>query len=124
MKRILVVEDDPDIQDYLEIFLTERGYSLVRAFNGQDAFDQLAVRGDIDLILLDVIMPVMDGEEFFRRLRREKGLDIPVILISVNGAAADRLRRVGRLEGFFRKGLDAEELCDMVAAILNTPPAR
>ncbi len=123
MKRILVVEDDPDIQDFLEIFLTERGYSLVRAFNGQDAIDQLGVRDDIDLILLDLIMPVMDGEEFFRRLRQDMGSDVPVILISVNGAAADRLRQIGPLQGFFRKGLEAEELCDMVDTVLNTPPA-
>jgi CheY-like chemotaxis protein len=122
MSRILVVEDDPDIQDYLAIFLTERGHSLVRAFNGREALEQLALRSDIDLVLLDMIMPVMDGEEFFRRLRLEARSDVPVILISVNGATADRLRQIGPLQGFFRKGLEAEALCDMVDTLLSTPP--
>jgi len=65
-QKILVVEDEKHIARFIEVNLTKAGYEVSKAYNGQEALD--IITGDIkhlpDLIILDIAMPVMDGEEF------------------------------------------------------------
>jgi serine phosphatase RsbU (regulator of sigma subunit) len=82
--KILLVDDEPYNRDYLEQELADRNHELIQAVNGQDALEK--VRSDApDLILLDIMMPVMDGFEMLRHLKENPATrDIPVIVISAN----------------------------------------
>ena len=78
-KTILVVEDDAALSDAFTIILSKDDFSVLRAYNGKEALDILS-REQPDLILLDLLMPIMDGREF---LRNSKNIhNIPVIVLS------------------------------------------
>lgn len=79
-KHILIVEDDLALNDAFSTVLRKEGFNVSCAFNGQEALD-LVLRDSVDLILLDIIMPVMDGTEFLRRVK-SKALKIPIIVFS------------------------------------------
>lgn len=82
--RILLIEDDPDISDLLQAAL-EPTYECLRATNGLEGL-QLAEAGEPDLIISDIMMPVMDGYEFIRRLRKDSRFaSIPVVFLSALG---------------------------------------
>jgi CheY-like chemotaxis protein len=83
-KRILVVEDDPITSGAIRMVLRWEGFDVDCARNGREALDKLrSAQSKHDLILLDVRMPVLDGEQFRRQQKRDAALkDIPVIVIS------------------------------------------
>lgn len=82
--KILIVDDEPFNLDYLEQELEELDYVTVRAVNGQEALDKV-VSETPDLVLLDIMMPIMDGFEVLTRLKADSSLrEIPVIVISAN----------------------------------------
>jgi CheY-like chemotaxis protein len=82
-KNILVVEDDRDIQAAITLVLETQGYRVAAAANGRDALDYLHRSEPPDLVLLDLMMPVMDGWQFRREQKRDPALAaIPVIVIS------------------------------------------
>jgi CheY-like chemotaxis protein len=122
-KTVLIVEDDNDIQGYYKIILSRLGLHLLRAGDGREALEIIDSGTPVDLILLDVVMPVMDGTEFFRRLRADRGSKVPVILSSVNEVMADRVRTIGSVEGVFLKGRAGGELVAMIREILQLPAA-
>jgi DNA-binding response OmpR family regulator len=85
MKKVLVVEDDIKMRKILVDELKKQGFSTIEAGNGQDGLD-LALKEKPDLILLDLIMPVMDGLEMLNRLRAEKeGQKVQVIILTNSG---------------------------------------
>ena len=90
MARILIVDDEPEIVRGLEDNLRFEGYQTVSATNGEEAL-ALALSAGPDLILLDVMMPRMSGWDVCRALR-EKGVDVPVIMLTARGEEADRVR--------------------------------
>jgi CheY-like chemotaxis protein len=92
---VLVVDDDDEIREVLVEVLEGRGFRAVAAANGKQALDELHTGTRPQVILLDMMMPVMDGAEFRAAQRREPELaGIPVVLIS---AHADLTARVGEL---------------------------
>lgn len=83
-QKILIVDDEPFNIDYLEQELEELNYTTISASNGQEALDQVTTESP-DLILLDIMMPVMDGFEVLKHLKNDPDAsDIPVIVISAN----------------------------------------
>ncbi|MEM6281548.1 MAG: response regulator transcription factor [Chloroflexota bacterium] len=87
-KTIMVVDDKISVQMLIEDYLTERGYRVVRASNGRDAL--LVARNEKpDLILLDIMMPEMDGYEFIRTYHKEQ--DTPIILLTAKLEEADKV---------------------------------
>jgi DNA-binding response OmpR family regulator len=87
-QTVLIVDDDPDIRDSIEELLRSDGLPPATAANGEEALRALET-GPVGVILLDLMMPVMDGRQFVEELRRRR-IDIPVILLS----AGRDLRRV------------------------------
>jgi CheY-like chemotaxis protein len=80
---VLIVEDNPDVRDSLAMVLTVEGYEVSSAENGQEALDQLRSHPLPDVILLDLMMPVMDGWEFRKQQRQDPLLaQIPVVVMS------------------------------------------
>jgi CheY-like chemotaxis protein len=90
-RRILVVEDDTDIREALLEILVHHGYAAVGAEHGRDALDKLESNAERPaVILLDLMMPVMDGPTFRReQLRRPDLAAIPVVVISAQASLAD-----------------------------------
>lgn len=110
-KRILSIEDDPSFSRYLSYMLTKEGYEVVTATNGLTGLRK-AEEEDLDLILLDVMLPGLDGFEVCHRLRAEpKTAHIPVLMLSAKGQDSDKVTglRVGANE-FLSKPIDREVL--------------
>jgi CheY-like chemotaxis protein len=118
-KTVLVVEDDLDMQHYFRIVLSGEGLELVPAGNGAEALEVLDSGRQVDLILLDMVMPVMNGEEFFRSLRVERKSSVPVIFSSVDETRAEPLKSIGRLDGIFLKGRPSKELLELIHRTLG-----
>jgi CheY-like chemotaxis protein len=80
---VLIVEDDPGLRDMLEQLLHLQGFAPITTANGREALDFLRMGGHADVILLDLIMPVMDGRGFRREQERDEQLSpIPVVVMS------------------------------------------
>ena len=89
MARVLVVDDDPDVRQLVEMKLRLDGIETLTATNGQEALDVLA-SNDVDLVVLDLMMPVMDGIETCRRIREAEDMaDLPVIMLTAKAQASD-----------------------------------
>lgn len=88
MYNILVCDDEKDITDALKIYLTTEGYKVYTAFNGQDAVD-VALKEDIQLVIMDIMMPVMDGMTAMTKIREEK--NVPVIMLTAKGEDTDKI---------------------------------
>lgn len=86
--NILVVDDDREIVDSISIFLSAEGYGVLKAYDGIEALDMLS-ENDAQLILLDIMMPKLDGIKTLMKLRETK--NIPVIMISAKSEDADKI---------------------------------
>ena len=114
--QILVVDDDPDILEALSEILEAEGYEVDRARHGQEALARIDQRRP-DLILLDLMMPVMDGWEFLRLQQRDpKIARVPVIILSALDQA--RIGDVGAAAAL-KKPLDFDRLLDLVRGHCN-----
>jgi len=123
MAKILIVDDEPEIVRGLEDNLRFEGYQTASAANGEDAL-ALALRGAPDLILLDVMMPRMSGWDVCRALR-EKGIDVPVIMLTARGEEADRVRGLELgADDYVAKPFSLRELLARVRAVLRRPGPR
>ena len=88
MKNILIVDDERDIVNALKIYLSDPDYKLYEAFNGKQALD-IVEKEDIHLILMDIMMPVMDGITALNKIR-EKSF-VPIILLTAKSEDADKV---------------------------------
>ena len=88
MYNILVVDDEKDIVAALEIYLRSEGYRVLSASNGREALS-IAAREDVHLILMDIMMPVMDGLTAMAQLRQTS--NVPVILLTAKGEDTDKV---------------------------------
>lgn len=87
-QRILVVEDEREIADLMEIYLVNEGYHVVKANNGTKALDIIAEEV-FQLVILDIMMPGIDGLEVCRRIRQEK--NIPILMVSAKSEDIDKI---------------------------------
>ena len=111
-KRILVVDDEPDIIKVVVFRLKKAGYKIVEVENGKEALDALRHGEKIDLVLLDLIMPVMDGYQCCRALKADADWkDIPVIVLSAE-SGQDIREKAKQLQAddFIVKPFDTETL--------------
>jgi two-component system alkaline phosphatase synthesis response regulator PhoP len=123
LARILVVEDDPAIRRGLCDALTFSGYLPLEAVDGKAGLDA-ALSIDVDLVLLDVLMPRMDGITVLKEIRKAKPT-LPVIVLTAKGEEQDRVR--GLREGaddYVVKPFSATELLARVEAVLRRSPER
>ena len=107
---VLLVEDEAETRDAMLELLAEEGYASAGASNGAEALSLLEEGKRPSLILLDLLMPVMDGWEFCREMAKKPELSrIPVAILSATGEP-HMLPPRGRNAGFFRKPLDLQQL--------------
>jgi len=118
-KKILVVDDEPDIVEYLRFVLEGAGYEITTALDGQQALKSIEAARP-DLVLLDQMMPLMEGSEVLRRLKAdEQTKDIPVVMLTAQDSAADMMK--GWQSGtdlYLLKPIMGAELVDYINCIL------
>lgn len=123
LKHILIVEDDEDIQGiYKEILEHHFDVRLTQTFDGRQGL--AAVRREKpDLIILDILMPVMNGDEFLKELRQTLDIrDVPVIVCSVNQTLANKLHADRLADAVMPKLFSQKELLALVTQFLGLRP--
>ena len=112
---VFIVEDDVDTREMLAKFLELEGFQVEVAINGKQALDRLGAGTDASVILLDLMMPVMDGWEFRRRQAQDARLSrIPTIVVSAAGR--DRMAQISA-DAYLSKPVDMDELLQRVSEL-------
>jgi two-component system chemotaxis response regulator CheY len=116
-RKILVVDDSKLMHKMYEVML--RQYALVYASDGHQALDRLRDHDDIDLVLLDVNMPNMNGLEFLAQLRSDGSRAmLPVVIISTEGRDEDTVRGLeAGATAYIKKPFHSEEILDLIARL-------
>lgn len=115
--RILIVEDETNIARFVELELMHEGYEVDKAFDGREGLDK-AMDGEYALILLDVMLPGLNGLEVLRRLRTKK--DIPVIMLTARDAVMDKVSGLDAgADDYITKPFAIEELLARIRVALK-----
>ena len=118
MFHILVVDDDKNSRLFLTALLEDAGYTVTAAVNGEDALEKMD-RAHVDLVVLDVMMPRMDGYEF-TRIVRDSDANLPILMVSAKQLPADKHKgfAVGT-DDYITKPIDDEEMLYRIKALLR-----
>lgn len=118
MSRILIIEDEEKISRFVELELSHEGYETGKAADGRSGLDE-ALRGDYDLVILDIMLPELSGIEVLRRLRKES--DVPVILLTARDSVTDKVTGLDMgANDYITKPFAIEELLARIRVILRT----
>jgi len=116
-RRILLIEDDCDLCSLMRDYLEQYGYASEAAHDGAQGLAR-ALQGGFDLIILDVMLPLLDGFEVLRQYRKRSS--VPVILLTARTAAADRIAGLDTgADDYLPKPFDPEELLARIRAVLR-----
>ena len=118
-KRILVIDDAPKIIDFIRRGLTYEGYVVDIAYDGQSGLDQFR-REPPDLVMLDVMMPGLDGLEVCRQMRALPGGDVPILMLTAKDAVSDRVAGLDAgADDYLVKPFAFNELLARIRALLR-----
>jgi DNA-binding response OmpR family regulator len=120
--RVLVVEDEKKIAEFIRVGLTEQGYAVDVAVDGEEALAWPAV-AEFDLLILDVMLPLRDGTEVCRTLR-ERGLRVPILMLTARDAVEDRVAGLDSgADDYLVKPFAFAELLARLRALARRQPA-
>jgi two-component system response regulator VicR len=121
MTKIMVVDDEPDLVEVVKLILESDGYQVVTAGGGEEALDRIE-KEKPDLVLLDIIMPRMDGWEVFSRIKSNpKTHEVPVIMLTAKDQRIDKLigLHVVRVDDYITKPFGRAELLERIKRVLQ-----
>ncbi len=115
--KLLVVDDDPELQELITAYLSKQGYDIVAVGDGR-AMDKALAAGGVDLVILDLMLPGEDGLSIAKRLKHT--VDIPIIMVSAQGEDVDRIvgLEIGA-DDYIGKPFNPRELLARVRAVLR-----
>jgi len=115
MSHVLIVDDEPDVLELVRMHLEDEGYVVLTAGSGAEAFKVLEVE-DVDLVLLDVVMPGMSGLDVIRRLKRSEVFSgLPVVIFTALGVEVDMmLEDEYKADGYLRKPFTRGQLLEKI----------
>jgi two-component system response regulator VicR len=119
-KKILCIEDDPEMIDLIKLILERKGFEVLEAVGGKEGLEVIH-REMPDLILLDLMMPEIDGWEVFRRIRADEQLkDIPVVVVTAKAQSIDIVLglHIAKVDGYVTKPFGPQELLKSVNKVL------
>jgi len=117
MDRILIIEDEERLARFVELELLHEGYAVDKAVDGREGLDK-AIAGGYALILLDIMLPTLNGMEVLRRLRQHS--DVPVIMLTARDAVMDKVSGLdGGANDYVTKPFAIEELLARIRAFLR-----
>ena len=120
-KKILCIEDEPQMIDLIRLILANEGYEVIGADGGQEGLE-LMRQEKPDLILLDLMMPETDGGDVFHRMKEEVELrNIPVIVVTAKAAPIDQVLwiSVAKVDDYVTKPFGPRELVESVEKVLS-----
>ena len=120
-QRIVYIEDDPEMIDLVVMILSRRGFNVKGAHGGRRGLD-LVIREVPDLVLLDLMMPGMDGWEVFQQIKaNEQTRNIPIIVITAKAQAIDRVLglHIAKVDDYISKPFRPQELIDSIEKVLR-----
>ncbi len=122
-KTVVYIEDDPEMIDLVALIVGRRGYQVRGAHGGREGLD-VVQQNPPDLILLDLMMPDLDGWDVYKQLKAtETTRNIPVIIITAKSQAIDRVLglHIAKVDDYISKPFRPQELLDSIDKILKTP---
>ena len=118
MAKILIVDDEPRIRDLIREHLQYAGFTCAEAGDGTQALAELA-NGGIDLVILDIMMPFMDGMTCLREMRKRK-IDTPVIMLTAKGETTDKVSGLKQgADDYITKPFEMKEVLARIEAVLR-----
>src|SRR5438128_1216125 len=117
MTTILVVDDETHIRELISLYLADEGFSIIERADGEEALEYV-INNPVDMVIMDIMMPRMDGWELCRKLR-EAG-DIPILMITAKGESNQRIKgfQLGT-DDYLVKPFDPQEMVMRVKALLK-----
>lgn len=120
MAKILIVDDEKDVVELLQFLLEKDGHEVLSANNGKDGLD-LALKNRPDLMLLDVMMPLMDGYTVQTKLEEApEGKSIPIIVLTAKGQLKDAFGKAPNVKAYLEKPFDPKALRAKIAESLGS----
>lgn len=89
MKKILICDDEKEILEILELYLSKEGYEVIKAYDGEEALQKIYENKDIALVILDIMMPKIDGNIIVKKVREKQS--IPIIILSAKNQDSDKI---------------------------------
>jgi two-component system response regulator VicR len=120
LKRILCIEDDQEMIDLIRLILKQRGFKVIGANGGKRGLEAIAVEKP-DLVLLDLMMPDMDGWEVYQQLKADEHTrDIPVIVVTAKAQSIDKVLglHIAKVDDYIAKPFSPQDLMNSVDAVL------
>ncbi|KAB2944674.1 MAG: response regulator [Candidatus Methanoperedens sp.] len=119
MEKIMVVDDEPDTVDLIKLVLETEGFEVISAYSGKECLEKLKIEKP-SMILLDLMMPGMDGWEVFHEIKK-KYEDIPVAILTVSDRDIDKMLglHVLKADDYIIKPFGRQELIDRIRSILD-----
>ena len=119
-KRILCIEDDQEMVDLIRLILTRRGFEVLEALGGATGLDEIR-KEKPDLILLDLMMPEMDGWEVYQQIKSDETIqNIPVIVVTAKAQSIDRVLglHIAKVDDYISTPFSPQELLDSIESVL------
>ena len=121
IKHILCIEDEPEMIDLIRLILGRRGFEVIGAAGGKEGLEK--VRQDLpDLVLLDLMMPDMDGWEVYQQMKAdEKTKDIPVIVVTAKAQSIDKVLglHIAKVDDYIAKPFSPQDLLNSVDKVFG-----
>ncbi|AJY75145.1 response regulator transcription factor [Paenibacillus beijingensis] len=117
MTRIMVVDDDPHIRELVNLYLSDEGFDIVETANGEEAWTYISEQS-VDMVILDIMMPKLDGFELCRRIRAMG--DMPILIVTARSEADQKIKgfQLGT-DDYLTKPFDPMEMVFRVKALLK-----
>jgi len=120
-KKVVCIEDEPEMIDLVKLILGRKGFDLIGANGGREGLETVR-RVKPDLVLLDLMMPDMDGWEVYQKIKADKELmDIPVIVVTARAQSIDRVLglHIAKVDDYITKPFGPQELLQSVERVLG-----
>lgn len=119
-RKVLIVDDDPNIVGFVKLLLESEGYFVITARNGKEALEEMRLHRP-KVVLLDMVMPVMDGWEFSRQLLSDGHRDVAIVVMSASVDARKTCAQIGA-RGYLPKPFDLDHLLSCVESFFEQSP--
>lgn len=119
-KRVVCIEDEPEMIDLVKLILSRRGYQVVGAMGGREGLEAIR-REQPDLVLLDLMMPDMDGWEVYQKMKADEATKaIPVIVVTAKAQSIDKVLglHIAKVDDYITKPFGPQELLESVEKVL------